>query len=53
MRMSMMTKMNDSGYVYADRITPIYVEVDNAELQFDLTVESESYECLHIITIQN
>jgi hypothetical protein len=53
MRMSMMTKMNDSGYVYADNITPIYVEVDNAELQFDLTVESESYECLHIITIQN
>ena len=42
--------MNDSGYVYDN--TPIYVEVDN-ELQFDLTVESESYECLHIITIQN
>ena len=51
MNMMMTKKINDSGYVYDN--TPIYVEVDNAELQFDLTVESESYECLHIITIQN
>lgn len=53
MNMMMTKKMNDSGYVYADNITPIYVEVDNAELQFDLTVESESYECLQNNEHQN
>ncbi len=50
MNMMMTKKMNDSGYVYDN--TPIYVEVDN-ELQFDLTVETESYECLQTNEHQN